>query len=136
MVCAPEVLSGRAFVPLFTPSTWTTTPGFGLQGKEGFLDPSGKPICLQFDAEARRTGVGRYEVVMTVRQSCTQHDVLPPHQAVITVESSDPLVATYRSICSADRNIIAIEVRIHDLSGNPRDASFTVVQLAGPLPIP
>ncbi|HVF52364.1 MAG TPA: hypothetical protein VNC78_02030 [Actinomycetota bacterium] len=139
-VCEVGVVTGRALVPASIGPAYEPTEGAAYQDAVGGPPPPQLPNrqCMVLEVKARHVATGVYHVdfspnIMTECQA-------PKHEVVVTVKSQNPerpLIANTSTICD-ERVHTVEEVRIYDVSGALRDATFTIVLLtelpAMPLP--
>jgi hypothetical protein len=133
--CQSGSLRGQAHVRPTIGTEMEVVPGFGtLYGGPASIDGHS---CNVRDAMARRAGTGVYDVdVAAIGWNCEEPlDGIFLVSAIVSIESTDPLVSTYEPVC--DENSVYIQVRIFDLNGDAQDAPFTLALLeAQGIPIP
>jgi hypothetical protein len=125
--CDPGSIGGFAQVAADTPSGWTQVPGYGHTLLEGGPYP-GLHRCTHRIASARQTSPGQYQVSFhaTCGASIPSSDQTLP--AVITVNSSQELLATYTTMCHPRRGFVE-NVTVRALDGTPTSAAFTIAEL-------
>ncbi|MGH2755273.1 MAG: hypothetical protein ACRDLB_12695 [Actinomycetota bacterium] len=132
--CQAGALRGQAQVP--------TTVGAEFERVSGFSTIYGGPVdldgnnCHLDEARARRVATGTYDVRLAlVAWTCTEPMPADIITALVSIQSAQPLVATYEPVC--DSNSVYVRVRIADLNGTFVDAPFSVALLdENGIPIP
>lgn len=132
--CQAGALRGRAHIP--------TTVGTEFERVSGFSTTYGGPVdldgnsCHIGEATARRVALGTYDVRLALEAwTCTEPMPTDIVTALVSVQSAQPMVATYEPLCES--NGVYVRVRIADLSGVAQDAPFSVALLdENGIPIP
>ena len=131
--CQDGAIRGQAHVRPTIGSEFEEVTGFGtLHG--GPVNEGNS--CHARDAMARKVGVGIYDVnLATIAWDCDQPLQPDVITALVSVETSEPLVSSYVPVC--DEGTVYVRVHIYDLTGETQDAPFTVALLASQgIPIP
>lgn len=132
--CLPGAIRGQALIPGSVGLNFEPVSGFStIYG--GPLGPDGTN-CHFGEARARRVGPGIYDARLApVAWTCTEPMPANIITAIVSVQSAQPLVATYQPHC--ENNGVYVRVRITDLNGVAQDAPSSVVLLdANGIPIP
>lgn len=132
--CEAGALRGHAHVSADIGAEFESVPGFSTT-HGGPITPDGTN-CHGGEAAARRVGTGIYDARLAfVAWTCSEPLPADIVTALVTAQSSQPLVATYEPLC--ENNTVYVRVRIADLNGLPQDAPFSVALLgARGIPIP
>jgi hypothetical protein len=119
--CHTGAVAGYAQVPADVGADWTQVAGYI------YAETSSIPFpCSSFPPLARQVSSGVY--LVSALGQCTGHTV----PAVITVSSSQQLVATYTTVCETllnGRQEAEDRVVITTLDGAPTNGDFTIMTL-------
>jgi len=127
-MCADGSVTGFAQVPGDTPSTWTKVHGYGHSLLVGGPFP-GLFLCSRFDPQARQASPGVY--LLNLNEECNVPS-LPPAgtvSAVVSVTSTQELVATYTTVCGGPHHLRMERVVVRTPGGTPTSADFTIAEL-------
>lgn len=132
--CLPGAIRGQAHIPEDVGPDFEPVPGFSTT-HGGPVNVDGTN-CHVGGATARRVGTGIYDARLAlVAWSCTEPMPANIITAVVSVQSAQPLLATYEPHC--ENNAVYVRVRITDLNGVTQDAPSSVVLLdENGIPIP